>query len=74
MDDFYVPFGRMVNFQTRKGKFDLLSDVFEDAKERAQEGLDRFLSNFEMKNKSFSEKLSFLQFEKTELIMLKYRK
>ena len=44
MDDFFVPFGRMVNFQTRKGKFDLLSDVFEDAKERAKEGLDRFLS------------------------------
>lgn len=44
MDDFYVPFGRMINFQTRKGKFDLLSDVFEDAKERAKEGLDRFLS------------------------------
>ncbi len=44
MDDFYVPFGRMVNFQTRKGRFDLLSDVFEDAKERAKEGLDRFLS------------------------------
>lgn len=44
LDDFYVPFGRMINFQTRKGKFDLLSDVFEDAKERAKEGLDRFLS------------------------------
>ncbi|CAF5215342.1 unnamed protein product, partial [Rotaria magnacalcarata] len=26
-----------------KGKFDLLSDVLDDAKERAQEGLDRFL-------------------------------
>ena len=36
----------MVNFQTRKGKFNLLSDVFEDAKERAKEGLDRFLSRF----------------------------
>lgn len=34
----------MINFQTRKGKFELLSDVFEDAKERAKEGLDRFLS------------------------------
>ena len=44
MDDFYVPFGRMINFQTRKGKFELLSDVFEDAKERANEGLQRFLS------------------------------
>ena len=46
LDDFYVPFGRMINFQTRKGKFDLLSDVFDDAKERAKEGLDRFLSKF----------------------------
>ncbi len=46
MDDFYVPFGRLTNFQTRKGKFDLLSDVFDDAKERAKEGLDRFLSKF----------------------------
>jgi hypothetical protein len=44
MDDFYVPFGRMTNFQTRKGQFDLLSDVFEYAKERANEGLNRFLS------------------------------
>ncbi|CAM4769536.1 unnamed protein product [Rotaria magnacalcarata] len=43
LDDFYIPFGRMINFQTRKGKFDLLSDVLDDAKERAQEGLDRFL-------------------------------
>ncbi|UJR21269.1 hypothetical protein I4U23_024363 [Adineta vaga] len=43
LDDMYVPFGRMINFQTRKGKFDLLSDVFDDAKERAKEGLDRFL-------------------------------
>ncbi|CAF0844032.1 unnamed protein product [Adineta ricciae] len=43
LDDMYIPFGRMINFQTRKGKFDLLSDVFEDAKERAKEGLDRFL-------------------------------
>ncbi|CAF2411510.1 unnamed protein product [Rotaria sp. Silwood2] len=43
LDDFYVPFGRMINFQTRKGKIDLLSDVFEDAKERAKEGLGRFL-------------------------------
>ncbi|CAF0991269.1 unnamed protein product [Rotaria sordida] len=43
LDDFYVPFGRMINFQTRKGKFHLLSDVFDDAKERAKEGLDRFL-------------------------------
>ena len=43
MDDFYVPFGRMINFQTRKGKINLLSDVFDDAKERATEGLDRFL-------------------------------
>jgi hypothetical protein len=45
LEDIYVPFGRMINFQTRKGKFDLLSDVFDDAKERAKEGLDRFLSN-----------------------------
>ena len=44
LDDFYVPFGRMINFQTRKGQFDLLSDVFNDAKERANEGLNRFLS------------------------------
>ncbi|CAF0888989.1 unnamed protein product [Rotaria sp. Silwood1] len=43
LDDFYVPFGRMINLQTRRGKFDLLSDVFHDAKERAKEGLDRFL-------------------------------
>ena len=49
MDDFYVPFGRMTNFQTRKGKFDLLSDVFEYAKERANEGLNRFLSKFIIK-------------------------
>jgi hypothetical protein len=46
MDDFYVPFGRLINFQTRKGNFDLLSDVFDYAKERAKEGLDRFLSKF----------------------------
>jgi len=39
-----VPFGRMINLQTRKGKVNLLNDVFEDAKERANEGLDRFLS------------------------------
>jgi arginyl-tRNA synthetase len=43
MDDFYVPFGRMINFKTRKGNINLLSDVFDDAKERATEGLDRFL-------------------------------
>jgi hypothetical protein len=49
MDDFYVPFGRMINFQTRKGNFNLLSDVFDDAKERAKEGLDRFLSKFKGK-------------------------
>lgn len=48
MDDFYVPFGRLTNLKTRKGNIDLLSDIFEDAKERAKEGLDRFLSkNFE---------------------------
>lgn len=33
----------MINLQTRKGKVNLLNDVFEDAKERANEGLDRFL-------------------------------
>lgn len=38
----------MINFQTRKGKFELLSDVFEDAKERAKEGLDRFLSKLRL--------------------------
>ncbi|CAF1272649.1 unnamed protein product [Adineta steineri] len=43
LDDIFVPFGRMINFQTRKGNFNLLSDVFDDAKERAKEGLDRFL-------------------------------
>jgi arginyl-tRNA synthetase len=48
MDDFYVPFGRMINFQTRKGKFELLSDIFEEAKERAHEGLARFLSKLEI--------------------------
>ncbi len=53
MDDFYVPFGRLINFQTRKGKFDLLSDVFDDAKERAKEGLDRFLSKFKIKKNIF---------------------
>ncbi len=47
LEDIYVPFGRMINFQTRKGKFDLLSDVFDDAKERAKEGLDRFLSKLD---------------------------
>jgi hypothetical protein len=48
LDDFYVPFGRLINFQTRKGNFDLLSDVFHDAKERAKEGLDRFLSKLKL--------------------------
>ncbi|CAF0757205.1 unnamed protein product [Didymodactylos carnosus] len=43
MEDFYVPFGRMTNFQTRKGKFELLSDVLNDARERANDGLNRFL-------------------------------
>ncbi len=53
LDDFYVPFGRLINFQTRKGKFDLLSDVFDDAKERAKEGLDRFLSKFKFRKRYF---------------------
>lgn len=45
MDDFYIPFGRMINLQTRRGKIDLLSDVYEEAQERAHEGLNRFLSS-----------------------------
>ena len=49
MDDFYVPFGRMINLQTRRGNIDLLSDVYEEAQERAHEGLNRFLS--EKKNR-----------------------
>lgn len=47
MEDFYVPFGRMTNLQTRRGKIDLLSDVYEEAQERANEGLNRFLSKNE---------------------------
>ena len=44
MDDFYVPFGRMTNLHTRKGNIELLSDIYEEAQERAYEGLNRFLS------------------------------
>ena len=64
LDDMYIPFGRMINFQTRKGKFDLLSDVFEDAKERAKEGLDRFLSNRPLQSFS-SSKVDFILVRKS---------
>lgn len=39
-EEFYVPFGRITNMSTRKGKVEFLNDLINEAKLVAQESME----------------------------------
>ena len=45
-EEFYVPFGRITNMSTRKGKVEFLSDLVSEAKHVAFESMQMSKSNF----------------------------
>ena len=45
-EQFFVPFGRITNMSTRKGKVEFLSDLINEAKLVAQESMQFSKSNF----------------------------